>query len=93
MGNGLNSRPPRRRPKCFYYISETKVERTEKFYECCTEPYPDLKFYLRMRRRTLYYGFNLIVPSLLISLMTLLGFTLPPDAGEKITLGKNDHLT
>ncbi|VDL73600.1 unnamed protein product [Nippostrongylus brasiliensis] len=31
-------------------------------------------------------GLNLIVPSLLISLMTVLGFTLPPDAGEKITL-------
>ena len=31
--------------------------------------------------------FSLIIPSLLISLMTVLGFTLPPDAGEKITLG------
>ncbi|CAJ0563335.1 unnamed protein product, partial [Mesorhabditis spiculigera] len=31
-------------------------------------------------------GFNLIIPSLLITLMTVLGFTLPPDAGEKINL-------
>ena len=38
-------------------------------------------------RRTLYYFFNLIVPCVLISSMALLGFTLPPDAGEKLTLG------
>lgn len=33
-------------------------------------------------------GFNLIIPSLLISLMAILGFMFPPDAGEKITLGQ-----
>ncbi|EGT55171.1 hypothetical protein CAEBREN_30258 [Caenorhabditis brenneri] len=64
----------------------TTVERNEKFYDCCPEPYPDVHFYLHMRRRTLYYGFNLIMPCILTTLMTLLGFTLPPDAGEKITL-------
>ncbi len=66
------------------------MNRTEKYYDCCAEPYPDLKFYLRMRRRTLYYGINLIIPSLLITIMTIFGFTLPPDASEKITLGKKD---
>ncbi|VDM53102.1 unnamed protein product [Angiostrongylus costaricensis] len=64
----------------------TTVSRNEKFYDCCPEPYPDLTFYIHMRRRTLYYGFNLIMPCILTTLMTLLGFTLPPDAGEKITL-------
>jgi len=39
-----------------------------------------------MRRRTLYYGFNFIMPCLLTTMMSLLGFTLPPEAGEKITL-------
>ena len=37
--------------------------------------------------KTLYYGFNLILPCALISSMTMLTFTLPPDAGEKISLG------
>lgn len=50
-------------------------------------PYHELYFYIRIRRRTLAYGINLIVPSLLISVMTVLGFTLPPESCEKITLG------
>ena len=39
------------------------------------------------RRRTLYYFYNLIVPCLLISSMAVLDFTLPPDSGEKLSLG------
>lgn len=70
------------------YNAETEVVRNEKFYECCPEPYPSLFFYMLMKRRTLYYGFNLIIPCILITLMTILGFTLPPDAGEKIGLRK-----
>ncbi|CAJ0939521.1 unnamed protein product, partial [Mesorhabditis belari] len=64
----------------------TTVSRNVKRYDCCDEPYLDLTFYLHLRRRTLYYGFNLIMPCILTTMMTLLGFTLPPDAGEKITL-------
>ena len=63
-------------------------ERHEVFYDCCPEPYVDITFTIHIRRRTLYYFFNLIVPCVLISSMALLGFTLPPDSGEKLTLGK-----
>lgn len=57
-------------------------------YACCPEPYVDVTFTIQIRRRTLYYFFNLIVPCVLISSMALLGFTLPPDSGEKLTLGR-----
>ena len=57
-------------------------------YECCPEPYLDITFVIKIRRRTLYYFFNLIVPCLLISSMAVLDFTLPPDSGEKLSLGK-----
>ena len=57
-------------------------------YDCCPEPYVDITFTIHIRRRTLYYFFNLIVPCVLISSMALLGFTLPPDSGEKLTLGE-----
>ncbi|RWS08609.1 nicotinic acetylcholine receptor alpha 6 subunit-like protein, partial [Dinothrombium tinctorium] len=56
-------------------------------YACCPETYLDITFYIKLRRRTLYYGFNLIIPCMIISSMVLLGFTLPPESGEKLTLG------
>ena len=49
-------------------------------YECCPTKYPFVMFILHLRRRTLYFIFNLVFPCILISLMCILGFTLPPDA-------------
>ena len=51
------------------------------------EPYLDITFTIKIRRRTLYYHFNLVVPCILIASMAVLGFTLPPDSGEKLSLG------
>ncbi|XP_059080784.1 neuronal acetylcholine receptor subunit alpha-7-like isoform X11 [Tigriopus californicus] len=62
-------------------------QRNEVFYDCCPEPYLDVTFTIKIRRRTLYYFFNLIVPCVLIASMAVLGFTLPPDSGEKLSLG------
>ena len=62
--------------------------RNEVIYDCCPEPYLDITFIVKIRRRTLYYFFNLIVPCLLIASMAILGFTLPPDSGEKLSLGE-----
>ncbi|CAN9506577.1 unnamed protein product [Ophioblennius macclurei] len=68
-------------------LVEVPGKKNERFYECCTEPYPDVTFTLVMRRRTLYYGLNLLVPCVLISTLALLVFLLPADSGEKISLG------
>nr|XP_021152048.1 neuronal acetylcholine receptor subunit alpha-7 isoform X3 [Columba livia] len=62
-------------------------KRNEKYYECCKEPYPDVTYTITMRRRTLYYGLNLLIPCVLISGLALLVFLLPADSGEKISLG------
>uniref|UniRef100_A0A3B3SXQ5 Neuronal acetylcholine receptor subunit alpha-7 n=1 Tax=Paramormyrops kingsleyae TaxID=1676925 RepID=A0A3B3SXQ5_9TELE len=57
------------------------------FYDCCKEPYPDVTFIITIRRRTLYYALNLLIPCVLLSSMTLLIFLLPANSGEKISLG------
>uniref|UniRef100_A0A674PB77 Neuronal acetylcholine receptor subunit alpha-7 n=1 Tax=Takifugu rubripes TaxID=31033 RepID=A0A674PB77_TAKRU len=61
--------------------------RNEVFYDCCKEPYPAVTFVVAIRRRTLYYALNLLIPCVLLSSMTLLIFVLPADSGEKISLG------
>lgn len=63
-----------------------------KNYACCPEPYVDITFAILIRRRTLFYTVNLIVPCVMISSMTLLGFTLPHECGEKLTLGSHFQL-
>ena len=56
-------------------------------HSCCEDPYPDLTYTLHVRRKTFYYIFNIIVPCIMLSILTLLTFWLPPTSGEKITLG------
>ena len=65
------------------------LERVVSFYPCCpTEPYPSIVFTIHLRRRILYFLFNIIIPCIWLSIICLVGFWLPPDSGEKITLGK-----
>ncbi|KAF7260631.1 hypothetical protein EG68_03038 [Paragonimus skrjabini miyazakii] len=68
-------------------ILKVIVVRQEVVYPCCDEPYPYLRFTIYMRRRNLYYLFNIILPCLWLTVLSLISFWLPPDSGEKITLG------
>ncbi|XP_072162548.1 neuronal acetylcholine receptor subunit alpha-9 isoform X2 [Bemisia tabaci] len=36
-------------------------------YSCCEEPYPDITYFIRLRRRPMFYVFNLILPCILIN--------------------------
>jgi len=60
--------------------------RNVKFYTCCEEPYLDITFNITMRRKTLFYTVNLIIPCMGISFLTVLVFYLPSDSGEKVSL-------
>lgn len=55
---------------------------------CCPDSfYYHVTFLMHLRRRTLFHLVNLITPCILLSFLSLLGFTLPVDCGEKLTLG------
>ena len=59
--------------------------RNERFYTCCDEPYLDITFNITMRRKTLFYTVNIIIPCMGISFLTVLTFYLPSDSGEKVS--------
>ncbi|KAG1687026.1 Acetylcholine receptor subunit alpha-like [Nymphon striatum] len=60
--------------------------RHEVYYSCCEHPFIDITFNITMRRKTLFYTVNLIIPCMAISFLTILVFYLPSESGEKVTL-------
>lgn len=62
-------------------------------YSCCEDPYPDVTYVIKIRRRPMFYVFNLILPCLLINGISLLAFYVPSESGEKITLSINTLLS
>ncbi|XP_050535762.1 acetylcholine receptor subunit alpha-like 1 isoform X3 [Daktulosphaira vitifoliae] len=60
--------------------------RHEKYYSCCEEPYLDIYFNITLRRKTLFYTVNLIIPCVGISFLSVLVFYLPSESGEKVSL-------
>merc|ERR1719391_1793538 len=67
-------------------VMEVPAIRNEKFYPCCEEPYLDIVFRIYLRRKTLFYVVNLIIPCVGISFLSVLVFYLPSDSGEKVSL-------
>lgn len=56
-------------------------------YGCCADPYPDVTYTLKLKRRASFYVFNLLIPCVMIFFLAPLGFYLPADSGEKVSLG------
>ena len=83
-------------------ILRVPAERHVKVYACCPEPYPgsslsepfretshsisDIFFYLKIRRKPLFYIVNLIIPCVGIFYLSILVFYLPAQSGEKTAL-------
>ncbi|XP_018016609.2 neuronal acetylcholine receptor subunit alpha-5-like [Hyalella azteca] len=68
-------------------LLEARIIRNVIYYSCCPEPFPDVTITITIRRKTLYYMYNVVLPCMMMSVLTLLVFCLPPDSGEKIALG------
>jgi nicotinic acetylcholine receptor len=68
-------------------VLEIPAQKNIKIYDCCVEQYMDIYFNITIRRKTLFYTVNLIIPCVSISFLSVLVFYLPSDSGEKLTLG------
>lgn len=67
-------------------VMKVPAVRHEEYYSCCEEPYIDIVFNLTVRRKTLFYTVNLIIPCVGLSFLSVLVFYLPSDSGEKVSL-------
>ena len=57
-------------------------------FSCCPDdPTTFIKYSIVIKRRPLFYIFNLVMPCVLITLVALLGFYMPPESGEKVAMG------
>lgn len=74
-------------------VIDVPVTENKLYYVCCPDAYADITFTIHMKRKVLYYIFNLIVPTTIIVTFILVGFCLPPITGERITLNITVLLT
>ncbi|PIC44736.1 hypothetical protein B9Z55_004999 [Caenorhabditis nigoni] len=72
-------------------VLSTSVIRHENKYDCCPNNYTLLEFRLTIQRKPLYYIINLIIPTSIITFISIIGFfstsSINEPREEKITLG------
>ena len=56
-------------------------------YDDDQEFYPEVRYKLYLRRKSTYYIATMIAPTVMMSLLVLLVFKLPPNSGEKVSMG------
>jgi len=67
-------------------IKDTSETVANEVFDGYGNQYSMLTVSLKFRRRTLFFSFNFILPSLIITVCSIFGFMLPPESGEKIGL-------
>ncbi|XP_026719657.1 5-hydroxytryptamine receptor 3A-like [Athene cunicularia] len=50
-----------------------------------SDSYAEMKFYVVIRRRPLFYTVSLLLPSIFLMVMDIVGFYLPPNSGERVS--------
>ncbi|XP_061870120.1 5-hydroxytryptamine receptor 3A-like [Colius striatus] len=50
-----------------------------------SDSYAEMKFYVVIRRRPLFYTVSLLLPSIFLMVMDIIGFYLPPNSGERVS--------
>ena len=77
--------------KAYTNSSQWKIKSSWKYtylvlYPSSTEPFSELKVFLTIERKLLYYLFNVITPCLVLITTLFIGFYLPPDWGERMSV-------
>ena len=67
-------------------IKSATLSHNVRYYLPDNIPFPDVTLTLEIKRRSLYYGLQLILPLTVISMLTFLSFILPLRSEEQISL-------
>ena len=68
-------------------IESYDITRRDFYCECCLDPYTEVYFTLHLKRKYLFYVLQIIVPSLMLTVLDMMVFYLPPQSGEKMSMG------
>ena len=69
------------------FCAGVSFKRKQEYLAGYTGPTIDITYSMHLHRRPLYYVIYMILPTTVISFMSLFAFLLPSDSGEKIGLG------
>ncbi|XP_075630535.1 5-hydroxytryptamine receptor 3A-like isoform X2 [Balearica regulorum gibbericeps] len=61
------------------------LSRFQEFSVKSSDSYAEMKFYVVIRRRPLFYTVSLLLPSIFLMVMDIVGFYLPPNSGERVS--------
>lgn len=68
-----------------WHLKDITTEIVDKSYECCKHPFSDITYTLHFQRKPLYHVVYQILPCIVITLLVMLNFIIPPDSGERIS--------
>ena len=65
--------------------SASKVKNL-RYYPCCKKAYSDVTITINLRRRPLFYQFNLVLPYSILLFCLWIGYLVPPQSAERVSL-------
>ena len=74
-------------------LMHTNVSREVQFYPDLNMSYTLIDITIKLKRKTLYYWQNIILPCILLNCLGIGLFILPADSGEKVSFGLGILLT
>jgi hypothetical protein len=70
-----------------WILEDFSVERSQWTRPSNNKTFPYVSFYIRLQRHPFHYHLNLLLPCLLIHMIGVFMFFLPPDSGERMSYG------
>lgn len=66
-------------------LEDVTIETVDEDFDCCDYPFSNIIYSFHFRRKTLYHILYQILPCVVIILLVILNFIIPPDSGERIS--------